>query len=505
MSRIPALITTLAVALGCLAACSGEAPPERAPTATASRGPSPKTFAWRTQAPVFGQPIGAGGVGVVYESAPGERFRVVAFDPHTGRRLWRDEVSPSFTIDGDHLTPVTVTLKRRQGEESTYVAYFTPRDSGNLHADLMVVRPRTGEPVRIAYDRLFRTDPETCPDGRNVCVLALDEQTDSIRTYRLDAAGHLDVTHQYADEGKEQFGLGLVLDDDGSRDLLQRVDSDRQVVWSRPITDVFPGAQWETQRWFTRSGGTYIAALGPPSEITTSAGIATKRTPDLRKARMTAFDAHTGRTLWSVGGVVPCLDWHGWAVADEGERGPQARRGDPDSSVPWVRCRANGGYEYRSTEADSAYSLRSVVLEGFDPTTGKTTWRLPLSPTDQLLQGDQVPFLDRTTAVVSTRRGREQVDLKSGRHRLAGQDATLHCLDDARARYREPIYYDDAPIYYRNGGTLVVPCGPEGRPDGSSHRVGAAMADRWGSTIDGVDVVATRDGLEAYSQARNTT
>jgi hypothetical protein len=75
------------------------------------------------------------------------------------------------------------------------------------------------------------------------------------------------------------------------------------------------------------------------------------------------------------------------------------------------------------------------------------------------------------------------------------------CSSDGRFSYRDPLYRNNKPSFYRTGGELFDPC----RPDGTSVAPTMIPPDVATRSADGkLTLVAQWDGLFAYRTAGPT-
>ncbi|MEU7906174.1 hypothetical protein [Actinoplanes sp. NPDC049118] len=306
----------------------------------------------------IGQPIAVGGVAVGYV----ERDKHVyarGLHPSNGDVLWEREITPTRQTIGIELVPHAVGAGA--------VTFMTPLPQlGPDWARVVVVDAATGQVRQSSPSALFRAGPEACFDDRAVCVMATPDADRPMRGDRLDL-----TTGSY----EPYSGTGIpatarCIGDRGLYDLGARPDEeialirDGEMRWHRPLADAFPAG-------FSTSNG-WNWTLYPQVVYAGSVfgrGIRTKTTLDRdmhADSGSAGLDEMTGTVLWhEVGTVVSC--------------GGQV----PLWAEP-VRCRVHGKQHIDLAAQTGSFKDLDVVLEGFDPITGSTTWSVPADASEQL-------------------------------------------------------------------------------------------------------------------------
>jgi hypothetical protein len=88
---------------------------------------------------------------------------------------------------------------------------------------------------------------------------------------------------------------------------------------------------------------------------------------------------------------------------------------------------------------ETTASKLNVVMEGFDPRTGRTTWskRLGSAPVFADVEGD-VAFTGTRSMVIGTSRGAVEINLKTGRSKTPAANSAFWCRHTAMVRYHVP-------------------------------------------------------------------
>jgi hypothetical protein len=139
-----------------------------------------------------------------------------------------------------------------------------------------------------------------------------------------------------------------------------------------------------------------------------------------------------------------------------------------------------------------------VTVEGFEPTTGKTTWSVPMGAAETLVDyRASRPIAGPTQIVVSRPTGPVLLDYATGSVTAPPAGATFWCM--TAMRYETlPAYtaWDGTRRYDRPGGDLATICDAQGRP--SEELPGAAATMAAGAHVGGYAVIAARNGYVGF-------
>jgi len=267
---------------------------------------------------------------------------------------------------------------------------------------------------------------------------------------------------------------------------------DGKLRWQTPLSQAFPPGFSTDNGWaFYRFPGRKVYAgsvYGNPDGAEGGA-----RTRNLGTTVAAAgLSEDTGAVLWrDTGSTIGCF----------GTLDVAANPDDPDSPILPVRCRATGTATYHPDSRSNTFADLNITVEGFDSSTGKTTWTVAAGSAEALAGADVRPAVAGTTQVlVVTGSGPQVIDLANGGHRppLAGE--VFWCLADHEFDYHEPYPGGPGqpPIYPRQGGQLATACDTAGKPVTSALPAGAATA-AVGANAGHVTVIATGDTFTAYT------
>ncbi|MGI8529448.1 MAG: PQQ-binding-like beta-propeller repeat protein [Geodermatophilaceae bacterium] len=484
----------VAIAVALLTGCTNASTPDDRPDPSSSvptdgsdqpATTSPAEQVWTLDLRVIGAPRAAGDAAVVY-AVEGDTLSLVGVDAATGEQLWSQPASPGEVVPGIAIVPTVVMT----AAEEPLAAYFRPDPAGNLFARLVLADPRTGEDVFATEPLLFRSPPEQCPDDRDVCFRARAVYGEAGTSQRLRLT---DGTVVQEPPGPEGFVRGIGpkgLSDVriGDLEYLARIE-DGAALWQVPISDLFGptfstdgGWGWdyfaEENLLVGHVGQRRVGAAGSPQEQNLAAVVSV------------ALDAATGELVWRDEGSLPnCTTALPLPRALD----------DEDSGVgpgP-VRCRYAGGVVLQ-LEQDPVFSELDVTVEGYDVRTGDTTWTLPLGAVEGLVfDGGVGAVAGPQEILLPAPDGPLLVNLTTGQTEEPAEDQVLFCASErVRFDYPEPFYVDELALRERSGGTLTIPCHPDGAatsdpiPSPPVEAVAVEIADRY--------ILATESGLVGY-------
>ena len=467
--RVSPVGVRLAVALLSLSACATEnVGPPPAAAAASTRAPEVALLWTNAELHPIAQPKAVGGVAVGIVHVAERKLMLVGIDPATGHELWRHPITPSRITRGVAVDFVTV------GEDK--VAYLQPTSVINGAAELSVADARSGAVVASTQALQFRSPIARCGGG-DVCAIASEVYgSGAQRPLRLEVATGK-TTVATTELGPRARMLSAELLDLGDRPgntlaLLR----DGEVKWRTPVSSAFPrgftsdhGWAWhlfEREHVFVGSVGGEWTVVGPTMTF------------DLATASATAgISEATGQVLWrDRGSNFNCRMVH---------------------ETYAVRCRARGVGTIQVGGPTSFQGLH-VTVEGFDVTTGKTTWSLPLGDSDELSRNRQRPAIAGATEVlVAGPAGPLVLDHATGQTVAASPGATFWCRVGTKYEFSMPLRRKDgALIFTRPGGKLAAVCDERGRP--ATAWPSAAATTAAGARVGNRVVIATKRGYRGF-------
>jgi len=475
------------VAVGVLvaSACAGKpAAVPQVPIAWSS--PSGLRFVWyEHELHPIGQPIAVGDVAVGIVSSDRHAF-VVGIDPATGHSLWRQQVSASRISAGEKIVVIPL------GDDK--VAYLRPPYPDVEDAQLVVADVHTGKDLAASPPALFTSPPIVCANGKDVCAIICTGQRppkDGARgapslssagsqlLFRLDLATGEALAQNALREWTsflDPTGLALLGDSPGTSLGLLRGGAPQ---WLIPGRTAFPAdftiRAWEWQLF----SDPHVFVGSMYGRYTEFDG---KRALDLATGTaMAGLSERTGKVLWrDVGSGFHCNLDHG---------------------VP-VRCRASGLLVY----VDGLATVRDfqATLEGFDITTGRTTWSAPMGAAKSLQPFERPAIAGPHEVVIDGPAGPVVLDYTTGHIEPPVPGATFWCRTVVRFELSPPVEASRASwfgarhgwTYERFGGDHAFVCDASGKPAGTLPSIAATLAA--GARIGDHAVIATADGYLGF-------
>lgn len=475
-------------------ACTGEPtarlmsrPPSTAASVPAAvEVPSELVESWRLDLPLIGEPVAVGDVAVVFSAADGV-VTLVAVDARSGEQLWSQPVSPAYVVPGIEVAPEVV----EDGDGEEYVAYYRPPSplTSSLNAIVEVADARTGEDVATASGHAYTSPLRRCNDGLDVCFEARSP-SDGTVTRRLPLPdGPVRDEPQPPGYIREIGPLGLSDLREGDEEFLARIEHGVE-RWRTPIDTAFGGPGYSTDGgWGWEHFEAHGLLIGTVGRAYVG-GYAAQQVVDLALNRTVALDAETGAVRWR-------HDRSRLGCADTLPRPRVA-----EDAEPWpARCVYGGTITYSLSDVDPTFDDLDVVVQGFDPATGRATWEVPMGPADDLIYfGDLGGIANEREIVLPAPApapaGPMVVDLRSSAIRPPEAGEVFGCVTTVQFEYDDAYVAFDEPLTKRVGGTLVTPCRADGSPVPDPLPTATVLATA--TPIDGVWVLSTTDGLAGY-------
>ena len=409
--------------------------------------------------------VGSTMVGVVVDRY---QLYVVAIDPATGNLRWRHEMSASWITPGVELAVTRI--------DDGHIAYLQPgRRMGN-DAKLVIADAATGRALATSPTAIFSSPPYAC--GQDACALARTGRgtTATAAIVRLGVGA-------YREEAELPRGARFLetpsLFDVGDRpgNTLAWMH-DGAIQWRVPVSAAFPPEFSSDYGWawheFADAHVIAGSVYSPPAP----------RTPDGQQRTEIAQTAATAGLVKDTGEVL----WRDSGSSFECHLG--------SLSYP-VRCRRSG-VATRMDEGPISYEGLDMTMEGFEPTTGKVTWSVPLGPAHGLIEYETPRLVAGASKVVlSGLNGPIVLDYATGQVTTPVAGAVFWCM--TRPDYDSYPSYGDAdgkPHYRRASGELAASCDAQGRPSQALPGVEATLAA--GAQVGGYVVLAGRDGYTGF-------
>jgi len=384
------LLAGTVAALLCLTACTSSAVSSESgplPRELKTSEPTTAQQAWSVSLqPVSGLVVFKDVV-TLYTVSDG-RLTLRAFDGKDGSPLWHHRAAPGGVRPSESaVQPVGVTLDSDRGA----LVYVAPPEGGaeqtfDVPTRLVAVDAETGEEISRSKPLSLASSPRFCEVAEGVCVDAWFGADKEFTRMRFDAAsGQVSELEVGINGSADAAGIGVRILEDDIR--VVRVE-DGEESWTRSAHELLDSTPPGGARGASNAeeGWTYLtvrpgAVHHRGERITTS----------LESHIGVLLDLQTGEVRWRGEGYAPCP--HGlYHVA--------------------VRCRASGTQTVMP-EGGMTYSGLDLTVEGFDPTTGRTTWQVPLGNDESVLVED-VPYSLEGRTLITTAQGIRELDPETG-------------------------------------------------------------------------------------------
>ena len=409
---------------------------------------------------VVGGPVAAGASVLVLVSAADTSVWLDAVDAKTGAVKWKLPEGFSEITAGVAATPLAYG-----GVALALVPASSGQNDGFLRAEGVDVASgavlwQSQAPVLVA------DAPSTCPKplgGRGFCVIvqaAASSQTVLVALSPKTGAALATVPNI---ERAMSTTPGLY-QTDGTPSVLAGIRVPGGASWSKPVASLF-GAKYDPDNgWdFDQYGNVEAGSVGKAS-----AG----KTEDLGTTKTVAFSQTTGKPIWAIPGLFQC-------GGGDGIHGPYL-------------CLMTGTITWTAKGAAIPSKNATATLEGFDPPTGKITWRLAVGGLAELLLGN-IAIKDAHHVVVTSLQGRKLIlDLRSGATTAPATGEVFWCARLNLFKIQPPKGIQPERV----GSSLFAPCDENRHPVTSIARPPGVA----GATIGQTFIWAASDGLKATNQ-----
>lgn len=377
---------------------------------------------------VVGGPVAGGGRVLVLVSASDRSVWLEAVDARTGKVAWKLPESFSEITPGVETTPLV--------HAGVVLALVPVGGAGSPYVRLEGVRVASGAVAWRSRSRSVVTDaPSSCPQplGRNgFCVVAATAPGKPSALVALAPATGAGAAVVPGVERSMSTTPGLY-QAYSTPSVLIGVRTPGGTVWGQPVSRLFGAGYDPNDGWdFDQSGAAWIGFVGKARHGTTV---------PLGGQNTIAVSQATGKRLWSDPGVFEC-------------GGQDILTGD------WL-CLLTGTATLTASGKVTTSKDASLTLEGFDPATGRITWRLPAGHIADLMRGD-VAIGDAHHLLVSTPQARKLVvDLRNGATAAPAAGQAFWCGHANFFRIAPP---KGVTTPQRVGSNLYAPCNASRQP-----------------------------------------
>jgi PQQ-like domain len=372
-----------------------------------------------------------GGVVVSFVAQDGG-LALVANDPATGAEVWRRPSTVSLVGSGVDLDIVT---------DGARVFHMAPAE-GQYQAVVEAVDVASGQPAWQTQPRMFRELVEFCDEISGPLCTTKEKSTGDTALWRI--APDTGVVNEMDDINGTSLG-GRLYNLTDSPDVARVVGG--AVVWQKPQTDLFGGQPVNPDSgWYVREMGDLDVGWFA-AENTWQDGEA-----PVPAHFVAGIASATGDTRWVTEGDPVC----GWRLYGLG-----MKVGD---RAPWIRCKVTGNVEVANFNRVS-WKYTDVVMEGFDPATGSTTWTADLGAASALDDPSKLLARKGPTTFVVARDDGTLLAVDVGTGATTTPDASLPAWCSSSNEYHYTDYetaFPDDPN--RSGHDYLTPCTLTGDP-----------------------------------------
>lgn len=448
--------------------------------------------AWTVDVDPIGQPVIAGKIAVLISKASGKRLEIVGIDTTTGKIAWRYPVGPNNVPNGIPLIPQLTA----NGSGDPRVVFFRapkkPRSITNedLFTPVAAVDPATGKIVATSPKLWSTNTVSPCDDGNDVCVSATLNGKGDYVGQRVDVdTGKVSRSDEGPPKDARLIGKQGLFASYGDEEGLG-VAREGKTLWEKSFTEIFGAKRSTGGGWallHEAEADRYTGWVGP---IRDDADYDKGIVYDIGDQRLASFDGKTGRVLWSRVGADPCF---------------KPTDLDDESSVGAVkhpiRCTITGSITYK--DGKSTPKNVTMVIEGYDPATGETTWthKVPAAAVMAYYADDPRPLIRGGKTIVATlAKGAVLIDTATGK--TAKATGSYACQNDAaRFEYVAPFQSGDDEFREHIGNGLITPCSADGTPSTAGFTV-ASVKEGGIKVSDTSYVMATPDGLVGFTTGK---
>jgi outer membrane protein assembly factor BamB len=408
----------------------------------------PMEVLWTNPGQFVTRPVLVGSVVVSFVAQDGGLV-LVANDPATGAEVWRRSSSVSEAAPGVVFDLVT---------DGQRIFHMTPTDAVNAVVEAIDVA--TGQPT-------WQTPPRTFVDLLAFC----DDVSGPLCTVKIKSTGDTALWRLAPDTGvlNEMDDINGHDIDGRLYDLFDSPDIARvvggAVVWQRPETDLFGGAPVSPEAgWDFREVGDLVVG-----QLRTVADWPADGEVQVPTSYVAGIASATGETRWTSEGDPVC-----GARFDQLDLRVEGQR-------PWIRCHITGTVTMAGGHAASR-SYTDVVMEGFDPATGATTWKADLGAASALDDPSKVLARQSPTTFVVARDDGSLLAVDVGTGATTTPASSLAAWCSSPNEYPYPAYAAVYPDHEaRSGKDYLTPCDLTGTtrpaPSKPDEGIGAIAGD----------------------------
>jgi hypothetical protein len=331
----------------------------------------------------------------------------------------------------------------------------------NPIVNVLSINATTGAVAWVGPKNVIITDiPGPCADGNSVCLDGVDQSGNSTLVVLNPTTGAL----EHAVSGPYRAMTENLFETSANKSTFEQITQQGSVAWTKTVTSIFGSGYDPDNGWDMNPIGSLDVGTIENSGSGSSEGYDQEKT--------IGFSLASGAVAWTLNGEYQC-------------------GGSLYFLTPSVTC-AYSGTIHATKKQENNGSLKglTLTLEGFNPATGARTWSLPVRNDEQIENGN-AEILDDNRMLVTLANGQPAVlDARTGTTTAVGKHQLFWCSTNNEFKVNESK--DLNPDLMRAQTTLFHSCTASGK---SAPGLPATMPDSVGSTVDGVYVWASPQGL----------
>ena len=381
------------------------------------------------------------------------RLHLDGIAPSSGAVVWSQPFSGSATDPGVALDPYVL--------DNVVIDLVPDGNPTNPLVDVVGVNATTGAIAWRGPQQQLVGDEAPCEQLTKFCVVEFNTDGSSSLLVLDPSSGQVLGVLKGA---QESVDVDLYQTEDKS-ETIEALSPTGTVAWKKTISQLFgTGFDLDNGWLFTSYGSTEVATVGPNAQ---------DHSFGLDDAKTIGFSVGSGASRWSVGGQFQC----GGALSFEN---------------PPFLCVTTGTLVH--PKDSNSYAGLSLVLEGFNPKTGATSWQVPVRDVGALENGS-TGFLDDSHVVVQLDNGRTALlDTNDGTTKPAAKGESVWCSNSPV--YKVAVNSQVSSSHERSGVSQYFPCTANGQ---ATSALPSSMPQSVGVTVDGVFLWPSPQGLARHA------
>ena len=403
---------------------------------------------------VVGGPVSVGNRAVVIYVDSTRNLHLAGIDPVSGKVVWQYPYSATGVTPGVALYPSAI---------GNMVMDVSPAGKPkNPLVRLSGINATTGEVVWRSQGSFIPTDaPSPCAQGKYFCIPGYNEDgsTSLLLIDPTTGTGQGLLNGPFREMGTDLYQT------DASKPTLEQVSPGGTEAWQTSVASLFGPAFSPDYGWVIIQ--TAALDIGSFEPIVKGNGY------DVSNEKTMGIELATGDPVWSLNAEYDC-------------------GGSLFFVTSQVACQYGGVMRKPAIRNKTpSYSGLTIALIGLNASTGSVTWTVPVRNDDAIMNGDGLPFLDDTHAVVTLSDGqRALLNTSNGTTSRLAKGEIFWCEKDPSFKVNAPTGFSDEAN--RTSTSLYFGCTANGK---SSTKVPKTTPASVGIKVDGIFAWPAPDGL----------